>query len=220
MLPSRRKFCVHHSTMHQFTVSLHSKPHRVYVCLAVTCHLHFWQNDRDLLRAIAVTQGWNGYRNKSQHMRCLLTFLLRSSSLRSSSRLRCSSCCLRRSSSCCLRRSSSSSCWRLRSASSASRAAESSSSAAGAAGSCKGRSIVNFRSQRVTGHERMWQTFTYLFIYFKFVINCASQKLNPKIDVSVPSARAKFVHLSIISQKEINKSLDNEADSHRWVKTM
>ena len=28
---------------------------RVYVCLAVTCHLHFWQNDRDLLRATAVT---------------------------------------------------------------------------------------------------------------------------------------------------------------------
>ena len=27
---------------------------RVYVCLAVTCHLHVWQNDRDLLRATAV----------------------------------------------------------------------------------------------------------------------------------------------------------------------
>jgi len=37
----------------------------VYVCLAVTCHLHFWQNDRDLLRATAVTQGWNGYQNES-----------------------------------------------------------------------------------------------------------------------------------------------------------
>ena len=34
--------------------------------LAVTCHLHFWQNDRDLLRANALTRGWNGYRNKSQ----------------------------------------------------------------------------------------------------------------------------------------------------------
>ena len=30
-------------------------------------HLHFWQNDRDLLRATAVTRGWNGYRNVSQH---------------------------------------------------------------------------------------------------------------------------------------------------------
>ena len=24
---------------------------KVYACLAVTCHLHFWQNDRDFLRA-------------------------------------------------------------------------------------------------------------------------------------------------------------------------
>ena len=36
---------------------------KVYACLAVTCHLHFWQTDRDLLRATAVTRGWNGYRN-------------------------------------------------------------------------------------------------------------------------------------------------------------
>ena len=35
--------------------------------LAVTCHLHFRQNDRDHLRATAVTRGRNGYRNKSQH---------------------------------------------------------------------------------------------------------------------------------------------------------
>ena len=39
---------------------------QVYVSLAVTCHLHFWQNDRDLLRATAITRGWNGYRNNSQ----------------------------------------------------------------------------------------------------------------------------------------------------------
>ena len=31
------------------------------------CNLHFWQNDRDFLRATVVTRGWNGYRNKSQH---------------------------------------------------------------------------------------------------------------------------------------------------------
>ena len=37
---------------------------RVYACLAVTCNLHFWQNDQDLLRATAVTRGWNGYRNR------------------------------------------------------------------------------------------------------------------------------------------------------------
>ena len=28
---------------------------------------HFWQNNRDLLRAAAVSQGWKGYRNKTQH---------------------------------------------------------------------------------------------------------------------------------------------------------
>ena len=66
LLPSRRKFCVHHSTMHQFTVSFHSKPRRRgEYFLAATCHLHFWRNDQDLLRATAVTRGWNGYRNKS-----------------------------------------------------------------------------------------------------------------------------------------------------------
>ena len=45
---------------------------KVYACLAVTCHLHFWQNDWDLLRATAVTQGWNGYRNKSWHRKSTL----------------------------------------------------------------------------------------------------------------------------------------------------
>ena len=45
---------------------------KVYVCLAVTCHLHFWQNDQDLLRATAVTQGWNGCRNKSHHRKLTL----------------------------------------------------------------------------------------------------------------------------------------------------
>ena len=28
------------------------------MCIAVTCHLHFWQNDRDLVRATVVTRGW------------------------------------------------------------------------------------------------------------------------------------------------------------------
>ena len=45
---------------------MRSHTRRVHTCLAVACHLHFWQNDRDLLRAIAVTREWNGYRNKSQ----------------------------------------------------------------------------------------------------------------------------------------------------------
>ena len=71
---------------------------KVYAYSAVTCHLHFWQNDRSLLRATAVTRGWSGgrmfflqgqpsvltlisvsvpppcyrYRNKSQHRRLAL----------------------------------------------------------------------------------------------------------------------------------------------------
>ena len=44
-------------------MSLHAKPH--LYGLAVTRHLHFWQNELDLLCAVAVTWGWNGYRNKS-----------------------------------------------------------------------------------------------------------------------------------------------------------
>ena len=42
--------------MHQFTASLHSKTHTwgACVCLAVTCHLHFWQNDQDHLHANAI----------------------------------------------------------------------------------------------------------------------------------------------------------------------
>ena len=46
---------------------MQSHMRKVYACLAVTCHLRFWQNDQGLLRATAVTRGWNGYRNKSQH---------------------------------------------------------------------------------------------------------------------------------------------------------
>ena len=41
--------------------------HRVHVCVVVTCHLHFGQDDRDLLCATAVTWGWNRYWNMSQH---------------------------------------------------------------------------------------------------------------------------------------------------------
>ena len=51
LLPPWCMFCVHHTTVHLFTVSLDSKPHtrdRVHVHLGVTCHLHFWQIDKDL----------------------------------------------------------------------------------------------------------------------------------------------------------------------------
>ena len=52
-------------TMSHHFMQIHIR--RVHACLAVTCHLHFWQNDRGLLRATAVTRGWNEYRNKSRH---------------------------------------------------------------------------------------------------------------------------------------------------------
>ena len=39
---------------------------RVHACLAVTCHLHLWQNDRDPLRTTAVAE----YRNESRQRKC------------------------------------------------------------------------------------------------------------------------------------------------------
>ena len=70
--PSRRKSCVHHTTMLHVTSCKATCKVTAYVCLAVTCHLHFWQHDRDLLRATAVTQGWKGYWNKSLHRKLTL----------------------------------------------------------------------------------------------------------------------------------------------------
>jgi len=55
---------------------MQSHIHKVYVCLAVTCHLHLWQNDRDLLRATVVMQGWNRYWNKGQHRKVTLGKIL------------------------------------------------------------------------------------------------------------------------------------------------
>ena len=67
-LPSQRTFCVHHATMHHFTMSFYSKPHtkdaRVFRC---NLPPHFWQNDRDLIRATAVTRGWNGHFNNNNN---------------------------------------------------------------------------------------------------------------------------------------------------------
>ena len=45
---------------------------KLHACLAVTCHLHFRQNDRDLLRATALPRGCNGYGNTSQHRKLTL----------------------------------------------------------------------------------------------------------------------------------------------------
>ena len=56
-------FCVHHTAMHRVaSLHLNVKPHTrdwVHACLAVTCRLHFLQNDQDrliVLCAIAITQ--------------------------------------------------------------------------------------------------------------------------------------------------------------------
>ena len=48
---------------------------KVYACLGVTCHLHFWQNDRSLLRATAVTRGWNGHTKLTLEKKSLPPFL-------------------------------------------------------------------------------------------------------------------------------------------------
>ena len=44
----------------------------VHVCSAVTCQLHFGQNDQDLLLTTVVTLGWNGHWSKSQHKKFTL----------------------------------------------------------------------------------------------------------------------------------------------------
>ena len=60
------RFChiyIHHTIMYQFTVTpqLFRLKATQVGCMRVTlypsCHLHFWQNDRDVLRATAVTTG-------------------------------------------------------------------------------------------------------------------------------------------------------------------
>ena len=39
---------------------------KVHVCLAVTCHLHFWQNDWDLLHVTLVTRGGTDTKIRAQ----------------------------------------------------------------------------------------------------------------------------------------------------------
>ena len=45
---------------------LNHTPGMMHVCLAVTCHLHFWQNDQDLLRAAAVSREWSTYQTDTE----------------------------------------------------------------------------------------------------------------------------------------------------------
>ena len=67
LLPSQHVLCIWLPYNHAPCHFMQSHIVRVHACLVVTCHLHFWQNDPDLLHATAVTWGWNGHRNKSQH---------------------------------------------------------------------------------------------------------------------------------------------------------
>ena len=62
--------CVHHTTMHHDTTCEATYVRCVRI-LAVTCHLHFWQNDQDLLRAAAVTGGGTDTET-SQHRKLTL----------------------------------------------------------------------------------------------------------------------------------------------------
>ena len=55
--PSRRTFCVHHTTMHQFTVIYEA----IHVGYTVSCNLLFWRNDWIFLFTTSVTWEWNGY---------------------------------------------------------------------------------------------------------------------------------------------------------------
>ena len=49
LLPSRRVLCTPCNLSPCHVTSCKSHIGRVHACLAVTCHLHFWQNDGDLL---------------------------------------------------------------------------------------------------------------------------------------------------------------------------
>ena len=59
LLPSRCVLCTpcNHAPCHVISCK-DTLIRSVRACLAATCHLHFWHNDRDLLRATAVTHAW------------------------------------------------------------------------------------------------------------------------------------------------------------------
>ena len=64
--------CGHLSASSVYTQYIRSHILWMHVCLAVTCHLHFWQNDQDLLHSTAVSWGWNSYWNEIQHRKLTL----------------------------------------------------------------------------------------------------------------------------------------------------
>ena len=68
----RSVLCVYHTTMHRVTSCKATYVRYMRDNLAVTCQLHFWQNDQDILHAIGLTRGWNGYWNKNEHRKLTL----------------------------------------------------------------------------------------------------------------------------------------------------
>ena len=64
LLPSQRILCTPYNQAPCHFMQ--SYIHKVHACLAVTCHLHFWQNDWDFLLAT------RGYWNKSQYRKLTL----------------------------------------------------------------------------------------------------------------------------------------------------
>ena len=70
-ISARSVYIIHPYTM----LFLQSHIREVHAYLAVTCHLHFWQNDRDLLRATAVTRGWNRcVKNRRRYFHLITSF--------------------------------------------------------------------------------------------------------------------------------------------------
>ena len=72
--PSRHTFCVHHTTMHQFT-ALYEATHVGYTPLAVTSHLLFWHSGRIFLFTTSVTWEWKRILKLSQHRKLTLKSL-------------------------------------------------------------------------------------------------------------------------------------------------
>ena len=53
-ISARSVYTIHPHTMSHHFMQSHIR--RTHACLAVTCHLHFWQNDQDFFHATAVIQ--------------------------------------------------------------------------------------------------------------------------------------------------------------------
>ena len=68
--PSRHILCTPYNHVPCHFMQSHVR--QVHVYLAVTCHLHFCQNDQGLLHVTEVTRGWNACWNKSQHRKLTL----------------------------------------------------------------------------------------------------------------------------------------------------